>query len=82
MKNSHAYIFVHDQDIIKEYEKTKKISKTFGKEYSYVFVGYNELNLDNSNIISGEAKLTVILVKFFLMELSFLKAIYIYIIRF
>ena len=51
MKNSHAYIFVHDQDIIKEYEKTKKISKTFGKEYSYVFVGYNELNLDNSNII-------------------------------
>ena len=39
MKKSHAYIFVHDQDIIQEYETTRKLRKIFGSDYTYVFVG-------------------------------------------
>lgn len=40
MKDMHAYITVHDQEIIIEYEKTGKLSKVFGKDYTYVFVGF------------------------------------------
>jgi hypothetical protein len=38
-----AYIFTHDQNIIEEYEKTDKFSKTFGNDYKYVFVGTGDI---------------------------------------
>ena len=51
MKNSHAYVFVHDENIINEFEKTKKLTKTFKDNYSYVFVGNKPISLKSSNII-------------------------------
>ena len=52
MKKSHAYIFVHDQDIIQEYETTRKLRKIFGSDYTYVFVGMKTTDaLTISNVI-------------------------------
>lgn len=43
-----TFIFVHDQNIISEFEKTNKL-----KNYKYVFLGNRDTNLieDNSNVI-------------------------------
>ncbi|MCE5282760.1 MAG: hypothetical protein LLG93_11720 [Deltaproteobacteria bacterium] len=50
MRKSHAYIFVHDQDIIHKYEDTRKFWKIFGSDFTYVFVGMkptDALNIQN-----------------------------------
>jgi len=38
-----TFIFVHDYDIIAEYERTGKFAKIFGRDYRYVFLGYKEV---------------------------------------
>ncbi|MDA8126742.1 MAG: hypothetical protein M0009_16340 [Deltaproteobacteria bacterium] len=47
-----TFIFVHDSNIITEYERTGKFAKRFGRHYKYVFLGNQEVTPSEKVIVA------------------------------